>query len=71
MIHRMDVRLKIVLLALATVGIFWVGTLAGMLVCGALLLLLLALSRVPSHAYCAFLPASLVFMLFPVLFNGF
>ena len=71
MIHRMDVRLKIVLLALATIGVFWVGTLAGMLVCWALLLLLLVLSRVPAHAYCAFLPAALVFMLFPLLFNGF
>ena len=71
MIHRMDVRLKIVLLALATIGVFWVGTLAGMLVCWALLLLLLVLSRVPAHAYCAFLPAALVFMLFPVLVNGF
>lgn len=71
MIHRMDVRLKIVLLAFATIGVFWVGTLAGMLVCWALLLLLLVLSRVPAHAYCAFLPAALVFMLFPVLVNGF
>ena len=71
MIHRMDVRLKIALLALATIGVFWVGTLAGMLVCWALLLFLLALSRVPAYAYCAFLPAALVFMLFPVLFNGF
>ena len=51
MIHRMDVRLKIVLLALATIGVFWVGTLAGMLVCWALLLLLLVLSREPAHAY--------------------
>ena len=70
-IHRMDVRLKISLLALATIGVFWVGTLAGMLVCWALLLFLLALSRVPFRAYAAFLPAALVFMLFPVLFNGF
>ncbi len=70
-IHRMDVRLKIVLLALATAGIFLVDTLAGMLVCWALLLLLLVLSRVPFRAYAAFLPAALVFMLFPVLFNGF
>lgn len=71
MIHRMDVRLRIVLLALATIGVFWVGTLAGMLFCWAMLLFLLALSRVPAHAYFAFLPAALVFTLFPVLFNGF
>ena len=70
-IHRADARLKIGLLAFATVGVFCVKSIAGMLVCWAILLLLLAVSRVPARAYGAFLPLALVFMCFPVLFNGF
>ena len=71
MIHRADARLKIGLLAFATVGVFCVKSIAGMLVCWAILLLLLAVSRAPARAYGAFLPLALVFMCFPVLFNGF
>ena len=71
LLHNADARLKIVLLALATVGLFAVGQLPGMLCCFAAGLLLVALSRVPAVAFRPFLPAALVFALFPLVFNGF
>lgn len=70
-IHRLDTRLKILLLVAVTAGIFWVNSLAGMLACFVFLLLLMALSRVPVCAYAAFLPIACVFTLCPIVFNGF
>lgn len=70
-IHRLDTRLKILLLVAVTAGVFWVHSLMAMLACFVLLLLLMVASRVPAHAYVAFLPVACVFTLCPIVFNGF
>ena len=49
LLHRADPRLKIVALAVYAVALFFVGSLAGLLVMGAGLLLALGLARVPAR----------------------
>ena len=70
LIHRVDARVKIVLLAAATVALFLVKTLPIMAICAAVVAVLVVLSRIPLAAYAPFMPAALVFGLCPLLFTG-
>ncbi len=70
LIHRADVRAKIVLLALATLGLFLISSLGGMLLCLLAMVFLAVFSRVPACVYRPFLPLALVFAFSPLVFNG-
>lgn len=69
-IHKLDARIKIIALALITLGVFLVHSLCGMLVCACVLAVFMAMSRVPKVAWMKFLLPACAFALLPVVFNG-
>ena len=70
LLHVLDARIKIIALVFLTAALFLAHTLIGMLVCLCVLLVFMALSRVPVVAWVPFLPIACVFALMPVVFNG-
>lgn len=70
LLHKVDARVKIVLLVLATAGVFLVQSLPGIISCLSALIVLIAVARIPLRAYAPFFPAACIFALFPIIFNG-
>lgn len=70
-VHRLDARVKIVLLAVYSVALFFVDTWAGMLLAAVAFAFALALSRIPPRRVFLLVVPVYVLVFFSVVFNAF